>query len=119
MSEFLDKPGTKLFLLKPQNIQSNSKGFDIIKEQSLKNPENVVIKKATESFSNRVKELLDIGEFFTLGDNRKFRIETNPEKLGAVVNFNSRPIVYFLAKEFDKEFATPRGKKSTMNYIRL
>lgn len=106
LNSFLSRSRTKLHVLFDSDPNPDSSiGYRIIRDFKDKNPNScrIIIKKASDEFKKRVSEVLRIGEHFTLGDHRMFRLEFNSELHEAVACFNDPKLVSRLGQVFDNE----------------
>lgn len=82
LEKFLMKGGNIKVLIKDYNLKTESKFYKILSKYFSKG--QVKIKKSTLIINTDNKDI-----YFTIGDNRMIRVETNPNTFKSQVNFNN------------------------------
>lgn len=83
---------------------SSSKLIEVLRDGVLSKPGNVIVKMAPEPFVTRMISD-DVANYFTLGDDCRFRREFDPVRHLASGNMNDPTEVTMLGKVFDSYFA--------------
>lgn len=104
LKAFIKQPGSIVKVICENDPNRDSEGFKLLYEYSkLTGYSNkIIIKKSGGLIAEKLSN--SIGKYFTVGDNKRFRLEVNPEKFEAIASFNNEETCNKLIEIFDEEF---------------
>lgn len=97
------KRGVKVHVMLRSVPDSNSPLIQVLRKGMQERPEQVSVRIAPDNFVTRMCKG-DVPQYFTLGDDRRFRKETDPDQHVAFGNMNDPTEVSLLGSVFDSHW---------------